>query len=188
MNSPFRVVYRESSVRSNKSQVTDEKELKKLLDAGVETEAKGTGPLGDDEGATVINYGKVKDLRDELTGVKFVAKEEGYDDIEDWLADNEETTIIVLDRLIGQSGVNWYDLNSYNVSELDLWVSTVQMDRVLHNKEVVVCPICGNKVFGHTVFHSDTGVEPMAGLEYKYCVKCGAMYPCDAWKEGESRY
>lgn len=106
------------------SKVNTEGQLKKLLDKGVKVEAKHTGPFGENKGASVIAYGKMGDLRDKITGAEYIMEEEGgYDNIEDWFADNEDTTIIVLDKIIGQSDVNWYTLDGYRVSDLDLWAN-----------------------------------------------------------------
>lgn len=111
--------------KANKRKVETEEQLKTLLDEGVEIEAKHTGPFGENTGAKVIGFGKIKDLHKKMKGIEWVMDEEGYDEdayIEDWLADNEEATVVVLDQLIGQGSCNFYTLDAYTVEDLDLWV------------------------------------------------------------------
>lgn len=120
----FEMVYRESS--DDMEQVLDEKELKTLLDMGCTVYADGTGPYGEDEGAKVIGFGKVKDLRNKMKGIEWVMDEEGYDEnatVDDWFADCEDVTVVVLDQVIGQEPCNWYTLDAYRVEDLDLWAS-----------------------------------------------------------------
>lgn len=164
----FEAVYRESMV--GMSEVETKEQLQALLDADIEVEAKHTGPFGEDMGAVVIGFGELKDFRRELfrDGVEDAASEEGYDDVEDWFADNGNSKIIVLDQPIGQSDCNWYTLDAYSVADLDLWASAPQMDKVLHNKEVDVCPNCGGTDFFDQEFN---------GKMYKGCSNCGAFFP-----------
>lgn len=195
----FEAVFKESAP-SNMTQVTDAEDLKNLLDAGVTVEAKHTGPFGEDKGATVIGFGKIKDLSDKLNGVEDVASEEGYDEIEDWFADNEENIVIVLDQTIGQNSGNWYDLSGYNVSDLDLWVKESNVTKILVGNKgggsgVVgtwgsnplpngyngPCPNCGGEVFGYVKLPMNI----MHGADYDICQKCGAMYPHSPWRKGE---
>lgn len=199
----FESVYRESNYYQ--SEVDSEDLLKALLDAGVKVEAKGTGPFGEDTGATVIGFGKIKDLRDELTGVEYAMNEEGgYDDIEDWFADNEDTEVIVLDQSIGQSGCNWMDTNGFSAEDLDLWADKDEVEKVsaqlksskdsrgsvigtwgsnpLPNGYNGPCPNCGGKVFGY----AKLPMTIMHGADYNICRKCGAMYPYEPWREGEN--
>jgi hypothetical protein len=199
----FESVYRESNYYQ--SEVDSEDLLKALLDAGVKVEAKGTGPFGEDTGATVIGFGKIKDLRDELTGVEYAMNEEGgYDDIEDWFADNENTEVIVLDQPIGQSGCNWMDTNGFSAEDLDLWADKDEVEKVsaqlksnndsrgsvigtwgsnpLPNGYNGPCPNCGGKVFGY----AKLPMTIMHGADYNICRKCGAMYPYEPWREGEN--
>ena len=171
----FEAVLRESS----KVQIKSEEQIKRLLDVDGSIEAKHTGPFGENEGAVVIGYGKIKDLRDMLKGIGEAASEEGYDTAENWLADNEETSIVVLDKTIGQSGYNWYDLDSYSVEDLDLWtdsddikrsnrrstVSRVKMPPIKHRDK---CPNCGG---------SDFEFDEIFGEYYDMCKKCRTLYP-----------
>ena len=132
MNSPFRIVYRESSVRGSKSQVTDEKELKKLLDAGCDVYAHGTGCFGEDSEAKVIAIGKVEDLKDEISTD---LTEEGYDSFEDWFEDNKDNEVIILDQTVGQMEYNYYDLGSYSVEDCNLWASAADVEKYCNGDE-----------------------------------------------------
>ena len=152
----FEAVYRESNY--GMSEVETEEQLKTLFDAGVEIEAHHTGPFGEDTGAVVVGVGTVADLRDEIID------DEG--ELDEYMEDDDE--VVVISERIGQGGGNWYDLGSYNVSDLDLWASTAQMDKVLHNKEVDTCPNCGSNDF----FDQEIG-----GKMYKGCKNCGAFFP-----------
>lgn len=120
----FEMVYCESS--DDMEQVLDEKELKTLLDMGCTVYADGTGPFGEDEGAKVIGFGNIKDLRNKIRNVEQMMDEEGYDEdaiVEDWFTDWEGETVVVLDKTIGQGPYNFYTLDAYRVEDLDLWAS-----------------------------------------------------------------
>lgn len=171
----FEMVYRESI--GDLEQVTSEKELSTLLDMGCDVFADGTGPFGESRGAKVIGFGKVKDLRNKLKGIKWLAEEEGYDDAEDWLAANGDATAIVLDQLIGQEPCNFYTLDAHTIEDLDLWASNSDVARALGNdnlgKGEKTCPKCGGKEFYYVklsklVIGRDT---------FDACVKCGTMIP-----------
>lgn len=162
----FEAVYRESNY--GMSEVETEEQLQALLDADVEVEAHGTGPFGEDKGATVIGFGKIKDLRDMMEVDPEVLEYDDYESIDEFLNDSAEETVIVLSDTIGQSNNNYYTLDAYTVADLDLWASTAQMDKVLHNKEVDVCPNCGSNDF----FDQEIG-----GKMYKGCNNCGAFFP-----------
>lgn len=197
----FESVYRESNYYQ--SEVDSEDLLKALLDAGVKVEAKGTGPFGEDEGTTVIGFGKIKDLRDMLEVDPEVLEYDDYESIDDFLDDSAEDTVIVLDDTIGQSNNNYYTLDAYSVADLDLWADKDEVEKVsaqlksnndsrgsvigtwgshpLPNGYCGPCPNCDGKVFGYVKLPMNI----MHGAEYNICRKCGAMYPFDPWKEGE---
>ena len=164
---------------SGKVRIKSEEQIKRLLDVDGLIEARHTGPFGEDMNAVVIGYGKVKDLYDELKGVGEAASEEGYDSAEDWLADNEETSVVVLDKTIGQSGYNWFDLDSYSVEDLDLWAdsedikranrrSTVTRVKMPPTKHRDKCPNCGGTDFEY---------DEVFGEYYDMCKRCRALYP-----------
>ena len=165
---------------SGKVRIKSEEQIKRLLDVDGLIEARHTGPFGEDINAVVIGYGKVKDFYNELSGIKEAALEEGYDNVEDWLADNEETSVIVLDRTVGQSGYNWYDLDSYSVEDLDLWADSDDIKRANRRKNTVTrvqmqptkhrdkCPNCGGTDFEY---------DEIFGEYYDMCKKCRTLYP-----------
>ena len=162
----FEAVYRESNY--GMTQVETEEQLQALLDAGVEVEAHSTGPFGEDENAVVIGFGKMKDLRNMLEVDDEVLEYDDYGSIDEFLDDNAEETVIVLDQKIGQSNNNYYTLDAYTVADLDLWASMTVFDKVIHNKEVDVCPNCGSNDFFDKEFD---------GKMYKGCKSCGAFFP-----------
>ena len=136
-------------------QVLDEKELRTLLDMGCNVYADGTGPFGESRGAKVTDFGKVKDLRNKLKGIKWLAEEEGYDgDADEWIAGNGETTAVVLDQVIGQEPCNFYTLDAYTIEDLDLWASNSDIEKYFKGEETTskdkTCPNCGGKDFYYT--------------------------------------
>lgn len=172
----FEMVYRDG--RDSLEQVTSEKVLSRLLDMGCDVYANGTGPYGEDRGAKVTDFGKVKNLRNKLKGIKWLAEEEGYDNEEEWLAANEDVTVIVLDQLIGQEPCNWYTLDAYGVEDLDLWAHTSKialfaLGKDLSGKVERTCPNCGGDVLHYVKLP-----KPIMGREeFDACTKCGAMIP-----------
>ena len=172
----FETVYREAT--GDMEQVTSEKELSTLLDKGCEVLAGGTGPFGEDRGAKVTDFGKVKDLRNKLKGIKWLAEEEGYDNEEEWLAAYEDVTVVILDQLIGQEPCNFYALDAYGVEDLDLWASASDVATFLLGEDSLgksgkACPNCGGKDFQYVKLD-----KPVMGREeFKACTKCGAMIP-----------
>ena len=172
----FEMVYREAS--GDMEQVTSEKELNRLLDMGCTVYADGTGPYGESRGAKVTDFGKVKDLRNKLKGIKWIADEEGYDSEEEWLAANEDVKVIVLDQLIGQEPCNWYTLDAYTVEDLDLWVSTHKFAQCVFGKDLSgriekTCPVCGSEV----LYYVKLPKQVMGREEFEACTKCGTMIP-----------
>ena len=192
----FESVYRESTI--GMSEVTNEKDLKALLDAGCDVYAHGTGGFGEDSEAKVIAMGKVEDLKDEISTD---LTEEGYDSFEDWFEDNKDNEVIILDQTVGQMKYNYYDLGSYSVEDCNLWASAADVEKYCNGDEGTSsnsvigiwgshplpngycgpCPNCDGKVFGYVKLPMNI----MHGAEYNICRKCGAMYPFDPWKEGE---
>lgn len=172
----FEMVYREAS--GDMEQVTSEKELSTLLDMGCTVYADGTGPYGESRGAKVTDFGKVKDLRNKLKGIKWIADEEGYADAEEWLAANEDVTVIVLDQLIGQEPCNWYTLDAYTVEDLDLWARASEVEMYFLGKDSSgkskkACPKCGGEVLNYVKLP-----KPVMGREeFEACTKCGTMIP-----------
>ena len=109
----FEAVYRESNY--GMSEVETKEQLQALLDAGVKVEAHGTGPFGEDEGATVIGFGKIKDLRDMMEVDPEVLEYDDYGSIDEFLDDSAEETVSVLDDTIGQSNNNYYTLRTKQI-------------------------------------------------------------------------
>lgn len=195
-NKLFENIYRESTI--GMSEVTNEKDLKSLLDAGCDVYAHGTGGFGEDSEAKVIAMGKVEDLKDEISTD---LTEEGYDSFEDWFEDNKDNEVIILDQTVGQMKYNYYDLGSYTVEDCNLWASAADVEKYCNGDEgsgsngVIgtwgsnplpngyngPCPNCGGKVFGY----AKLPMNIMHGAEYNICRKCGAMYPYNPWREGE---
>lgn len=176
----FEMVLHESTY-DGMEQVTNEKELKTLLDMGCNVYAHGTGPFGEDEDAKVIGFGKIKDLRNKLKGIEWTMDEEGYDanaDVEEWFADNGETTAVVLDKSIGQEPCNFYTLDAYTVEDLDLWAHNSEVERYFKgekntSKDVKTCPNCGGEDF----YYVKLDKLVMGREKFDACTKCGAMYP-----------
>lgn len=186
------------STYSGMEQVTSEKELKTLLDMGCTVYAGGTGPFGEDKGAKVTDFGKVKDLRNKMKGIEWVMDEEGYDedaDIGEWFADCGDVTVVVLDQVIGQEPCNWYDLSSHSISDLDLWTNKDEVvEKVSKSGSGIIgtwgtntlpdgnkgpCPNCGGESFRYIKLPMNV----MHGADYVLCKKCGVMYPYFPWKE-----
>lgn len=169
----FEMIYRESA--NGMERVLDKKELKTLLDMGFNVYADGTGPFGESRGAKVTDFGKVKNLRNKLKGIKWLAEEEGYDDVEEWLAANGEATAIVLDQLIGQEPCNFYTLDAHTIEDLDLWASASDIARALGNDNSgeKTCPKCGGKDF----YYVKLPKLVMGRDTFDACVKCGTMIP-----------
>lgn len=171
----FEMVLHESTYDSM-GQVLDEKELRTLLDMGCNVYAGGTGPFGEDRGAKVVDFGKIKDLRNKLKGIEWIMDEEGYDgDAEEWFADNGETTTVVLDQLIGQEPCNFYTLDAYTIEDLDLWASASDVARALGNDNSgeKTCPKCGEKEF----YYVELDKLVMGRDTFDACMKCGTMIP-----------
>ena len=170
------MVYREAS--DGMQQVTSEKELSTLLDMGCNVYSRGTGPFGEDQGAKVVGFGKVKDYHNKLKGIKWVADEEGYDSEEEWLADNADTNVVVLDKLIGQEPCNWYALDAYTVEDLDLWARASEVEMYFLGKDSSgkskkACPKCGGEVLHYVKLP-----KPVMGREeFEACTQCGTMIP-----------
>lgn len=173
----FEMVYREAS--GDLEQVTSEKELSTLLDMGCDVYADGTGPFGESRGAKVTDFGKVKNLRNKLKGIKWLAEEEGYDDVEEWFAANGEATAIVLDQLIGQEPCNFYTLDAHTIEDLDLWASNSGVEKYFKGEETTskggrkTCPNCGGKDF----YYAELSKPVMGRGKFDACVKCGTMIP-----------
>lgn len=172
----FEMVYREAS--GDLEQVTSEKVLSRLLDMGCDVYADGTGPFGESRGAKVTDFGKVKNLRNKLKGIKWLAEEEGYDDVEEWFAANGEATAIVLDQLIGQEPCNFYTLDAHNIEDLDLWASTSKialfaLGKDMSGKIEKTCPNCGNEVLHYIKLPK----QVMGREEFDACTECGTMIP-----------
>lgn len=158
-------------------QVLDEKELKTLLDMGVEVEAKHTGPFGENTGAKVIGFGTIKDYRDTLEGVEYLAEEDGYDDIEEWLDHNENVTIAVISQPVGQSDTNFY-IDANNIEDLDFWASASEIatyfrDKDESGKSEKTCPKCGGEEFKYIKLDKLV----MGRDTFDACMKCGTMIP-----------
>lgn len=172
----FEMVYREG--RGGLEQITSEKVLSRLLDMGRDVYANGTGPFGEDRGAKVTDFGKVKNLRNKLKGIKWLAEEEGYDDAEEWIAANGEATAIVLDQLIGQEPCNFYTLDAHTIEDLDLWAYTSEialfaLGKDLSGKIEKTCPNCGGEVLYYVKLP-----KPVVGREeFDACTECGTMIP-----------
>lgn len=172
----FEMVYREAS--GDLELVTSEKELSTLLDMGCNVYAGSTGPYGEDRGAKVTDFGKVKDLRNKLKGIKWTAEEEGYDNEEEWFAANEDVTVVVLDQLIGQEPCNFYALDAYTVEDLDLWASASDVAKCFlgeggSGKSEKACPNCGGKEF----YYVKLDKLVMGRDKFDACMKCGTMIP-----------
>lgn len=176
----FEMVYREAS--GDLEQVTSEKELSTLLDMGCNVYAGGTGPFGEDRGAKVIDFGKIKDLRNKLKGIEWIMDEEGYDgDAEEWIAGNGETTAVVLDQVIGQEPCNFYTLDAYTIEDLDLWAPASEVAKYVLGKDTSgkskrTCPNCGGKDF----YYTELSKPVMGRRKFDACVKCGTMIPCNS--------
>lgn len=194
----FEGIYRESII--GMSEVTTEKDLKALLDAGCDVYAHGTGGFGEDSEAKVIAIGKVEDLKDEISTD---LAEEGYDSFEDWFEDNKDNEVVILDQTVGQMKYNYYDLGSYSVEDCNLWASAADIEKYCNGEEgpgskngVIgiwgtnilpdgnkgPCPNCGGESFRYIKLPMNV----MHGADYVVCKKCGVMYPYFPWKEGEN--
>lgn len=175
----FEMVYREAI--GDLEQVTSEKELKTLLDMGCTVYAGGTGPFGEDEGAKVIGFGNIKDLRNKIKNVEQMMDEEGYDEdatVDDWFTDWEDETVVVLDKTIGQGPYNFYTLDAYTVEDLDLWASKSDVENYFKGEEgasknVKTCPKCGGEEFKYIKLDNLV----MGRDTFDACMKCGTMIP-----------
>ena len=96
--------------------------LQDLLKKGVTVTAFGTGPFGEDEGATVISVDP-KDI--EFDYSDYDTKETA----EEYRNSLHVGDVVCLDKHIGQSDANYYALDMYNVGDLDLYYDDNEYDR-----------------------------------------------------------
>lgn len=175
----FEMVLHESEDKLQ--QVTNEKELSTLLNMGCTVYAHHTGPFGENTGARVIGFGKVKDLRDELNGVEDIMEEDlvEYESSEDWLDANEDMTVVALNKPIGQSRCTFY-VDADNIDELELWAFTSDFEKCLKSekgsdKNEKTCPNCGGEEF----YYVKLPKLVLGHGKFKACAACGAMYPTE---------
>lgn len=161
--------------RSSMTQLTTDEELMAHVAAGVEISAKGTGPFGENEGATVTMVGTVYECRscikidyNEYAEV-FSIDEEDFEDSDEWmnaiwknfLEDFKDMNVVVLDSAIGQSRNNFYVLDDMRVEDMELYVDpdeyiarkpedvTVQVKTAEELKDLLAS--------GETVYAASTG-------------------------------
>ena len=160
---------------SSRVQLTTDEELLAHAAAGVEIIARGTGPFGENQGATVTCVGTVYECRrdieidyDEYADV-FSLDEDDFEDSDEWmdaiwknfLEDYKDMNVVVLDTVIGQSKDNFYVLDDMRVEDMELFVDpddyiackpedgTVQVKTAEELKDLLAS--------GETVYAASTG-------------------------------